>query len=283
MYQLEFTCTTPSSFIPRGLQNGKYKYALDPNYEEKVREMKEAGIKKVEFVIPYIMDIDAAKKMLKRTLKIIKKYKLTINSIHMPFNVFWMDMACQWENDRKDIINTVKNIIKYIDKHFNPKVYVFHPGGDEAKEETREKFMDYLVETIDEIATATKAYVCVENMVGGCLTNGLERIKEFADKSKNAYVIVDVNHFLDCKPQDAILALGDRVKAVHISDYDFVYERHMIPGDGLNDWNKIIGALEKIGYKGAFNYEVNMGRYGYTYKQLIENYEKLFEEYNKSK
>ena len=111
----------------------------------------------------------------------------------------------------------------------------------------------------------------------------MEKIKEFADKSKNAYVIVDVNHFLNDKPEDAILALGDRIKALHISDYDFVYERHMIPGDGLNDWNKIIGALEKIGYKGAFNYEVNMGRYGYTYKQLIENYEKLFEEYNISK
>lgn len=282
MYKLELTCTAPNTFIGKGMINGKYRYALDPKFEENLIEMKNAGIKKLEFVIPYIMDFDDAMKMFKKALKIVKKHKFIINSIHMPFNVFWIDVACQWVNDRKDTVNIVKKIFKITDK-FNPKAYVFHPGGVDATEENREKFMEYLVDSMDEIATATKAYVCVENMVGGHLTNGLDRIKEFADKSKNAYVIVDVNHFLDCKPQDAILALGDRVKAVHISDYDFVYERHMIPGDGLNDWNKIIGALEKIGYKGAFNYEVNMGRYGYTYKQLIENYEKLFEEYNKSK
>ncbi len=281
MYKLEFTCTIPNTFIGKGLINGKYRYELDPNFEKKLIKMKNAGITKIEFGIPYIMYYDDAMKMFKKALKIVKKHKFTINSFHMPFNVYWLDVACQWENDRKDTINLVKKIFKITDK-FNPKAYIFHPGGVDATPETRERFMDYLVKSMDEIATATKAYVCVENMVGGCLTNSLEKIKEFADKSKNAYVVIDTNHFLNDKPEDAILALGDRVKALHISDYDFVYERHMIPGDGLNDWNKIIGALEKIGYTGAFNYEVSVAKYGYTYKQLVENYEKLFEEYNKN-
>ena len=121
-------------------------------------------------------------------------------------------------------------------------------------------------------------------MVGGNLTNGVNQLKEYADKTKNGYVVIDVNHFLnEDRGEDAILAIGDKVKTLHISDNDFVYERHMMPGDGLNDWNKIIGALEKIGYKGMFNYELNVLKYDYPYKEIVANYEKLFKEYNETK
>ena len=120
-------------------------------------------------------------------------------------------------------------------------------------------------------------------MAGRHFLDTSEKMLAFLDKCKNAYTCVDVNHFYFEKPEDAILKYGNRIGTIHISDYDFIYERHKMPGDGLNDWNQIIGALEKIGYKGAFNYEVNMNSYGYTYKQLVENYEKLFNDYNQSK
>ena len=90
-----------------------------------------------------------------------------------------------------------------------------------------------------------------------------------------------MNHFLLDKTADAILALGKWVSAIHVSDYDGVYEKHWMPKEGSNNWIKIIGNLEKIGYNGAFTYEVDSVKYGYTYADIRKNYESLFEEYNK--
>ena len=284
MYKLELTCSLSSGVKSTGLKNGKYGYVLNAQLlKDSLKEMKEAGINKIEFCIPGLIYCDESMKMFKKALKIVKKYKMTINTFHLPYSVDWIDFACQWPNDRKEIVKWTKKLIKKLDK-FNPKAYIVHPGGKSAKPENREKFMEYLIESVNELASSTSVPICIENMVLGNLTNGLEQIKEYADKCEKGYVVIDTNHFLTDRPEDAILAIGgEKIKALHISDNDFVYERHMMPGDGLNDWNKIIGALEQIGYKGSFNYEVSMGKHGYTYKQLVENYEKLFEEYNKHK
>lgn len=284
MYKLEFSCTTPKAVISTGLKDGKYRYKLNPNYEKELIEMKNAGIKNVELSRWYTMYADETLKMLKRVLRLVKKHKFTVTTVHMPYTHNWIDLASPWENDRKEIVNWIyKRIFKITDK-LNPKAYIFHPGGNGAKPENREKFVDALLQSVEELSKLTAVPICVENMVGGNMTNGVNQIKEYAEKTKNGYVIIDVNHFLnEDRGEDAILAIGDKVKALHISDNDFVYERHMMPGDGLNDWNKIIGALEKIGYNGTFNYELNVAKYKYPYKDIVENYEKLFKEYNESK
>ena len=282
MYKLELSCSVGAGVVPTGLKNGKYGYVLDGKYEERIKAVKEAGIKKIEFEIPSVRYVDMSIKFFKKCLKIAKKHKITINTFHFPYSVDWMDFSCPWDNDRKEIVRWLGELFKITDK-FNPKAYIFHPAGQGCNADNREKYMQYLLESVEGLAKLTKVPICIENMVVGNMTNGLAQIKEYADKTKSGYVVVDTNHFVKDRPEDAILALGDKVKALHISDNDFIYERHMMPGDGLNDWNKIIGALEKIGYSGTFNYEVSLSKYGYNYKDVVANYEKLFENYNKSK
>jgi sugar phosphate isomerase/epimerase len=51
-----------------------------------------------------------------------------------------------------------------------------------------------------------------------------------------------------------------------------------MPGEGKIDWNALLGAFEKIGYKGAFNYELTA-----PLADIKENYEKLFTAYDKTK
>ncbi len=285
MYKLELTCTTPHAVNPTGLKNGKYTYKFDvEHYESTLIKMKNAGINKLEFVIPGVMYYEDSMKMLKTALKLVKKHKMTINSVHFPYLVYWLDFTCPWEKDREDIFNIAKKLFKIMDK-FNPKAYIFHPGGENTiKIEDREKYMGYLVDAINYLADFTTVPLCIENMVLGAMTNGLEQLKDYSDRCEKGYVIIDTNHFLKDKPEDAIKAIGkDKLKALHISDNDFIYERHWLPGKGANDWNKIIGALEEIGYDGAFNYEINMERWGYSYEELVENYENLFKAYNESK
>ena len=282
MYKLELSSSVgvPTS-IPQGLKDGRFRYKFNPKYEQQLIEIKKSGIKNIEFGFGGSLYADDVVKNFKHALRLVKKHKLIITSVHFPFNALWIDLATEYEADRKEIIKWISKFFKYFDK-YDIKAYVFHPGGNTISENEWEKAMDYLCCAAEDLAKLTKVPICIENMVIGKMTNTIDKIVAFAEKAPNAYVVLDTNHYLTERPEDAILRLGKRIKALHISDNNFVTEQHKMPGDGLNDWNKIIGALETIGYDGMFNYEVSMS-HGYTYQQILENYNKLFEEYNKNK
>jgi len=59
-------------------------------------------------------------------------------------------------------------------------------------------------------------------------------------------------------PQDWILTLGGRIKAVHVKDYDLrcTGSAGFCPlGEGSVDWPQVIGALRQVGYDGPLTYE----------------------------
>ncbi len=283
MYKLDLSISVgcPTT-IPQGLKNGKFRYKFNENYEKKLIELKKAGIKNIEFGFGGSLYADDVVKNFKKALKLVKKHKINITSVHLPFSAMWVDLSTEYEADRKEIVKWITQFFKYF-KKYDLKAYVLHPGGEWVSEKQWDMAMDSLCRSAEELAKATDVPICIENMVQGKMTNTIDKIATFAEKAPNAYVVLDTNHYLTERPEDAILRLGKRIKALHISDNNFVTEQHKMPGDGLNDWNKIIGALETIGYDGMFNYEVSMGHKGYTYEGIVENYNKLFDEYNKSK
>ena len=130
------------------------------------------------------------------------------------------------------------------------------------------------------MVASTKANVCMENMVAS-FPGTIPAMKEILEQVEGGKCCIDMNHFLHDKPEDAVYALKDWVTNIHVSDYDFVYEKHWMPKQGKNDWMKIIGALDEIGYKGAFMYEVAREKHGYTFADIRRNYEELFEDYAK--
>jgi sugar phosphate isomerase/epimerase len=65
-------------------------------------------------------------------------------------------------------------------------------------------------------------------------------------------------------------AIGSRIITLHVSDYDFIDERHLLPGEGKNDWAAIVDALERADYAGPWMYEVgSLGKV--TLKDLPAN------------
>ena len=79
---------------------------------------------------------------------------------------------------------------------------------------------------------------------------------EYLTDSPALYVCCDVNHLFKETPQDFIRALGAKVVTTHMSDWDGIDERHWLPGEGINDWQKILAALDEVGYVGPFLFEV---------------------------
>jgi hypothetical protein len=86
-------------------------------------------------------------------------------------------------------------------------------------------------------------------------------------------VCVDVNHFLQETAEDGVKALGERIITTHISDHDYLDEKHWLPMQGKIDWKKLLKAFDEIGYLGVFNYEVSQD---FTPVEIKENYDTLF-------
>ena len=77
-------------------------------------------------------------------------------------------------------------------------------------------------------------------------------------------------------------AIGSSIVTLHVSDYDFIDERHMLPGEGKVDWKAVIEHLERLDYNGPWMYEVSMEpmpnrRTGpvLTLEDLVENFKWL--------
>ena len=67
--------------------------------------------------------------------------------------------------------------------------------------------------------------------------------------------------------------VGRKIVTLHVSDYDFIDERHLLPLKGKNDWKAILASLEKdAGYRGPFLYEVSGRDPEVTHASFRENH-----------
>ncbi len=72
---------------------------------------------------------------------------------------------------------------------------------------------------------------------------------------------VDIGHAemagLDTSAAVMIETLGERVEALHIHDNDLLHDSHMLPFQGGIDFQAVIDALKKIGYRGDITMEAD--------------------------
>lgn len=81
-------------------------------------------------------------------------------------------------------------------------------------------------------------------------------------------VCVDTGHsnkamrFGNPDPAEVIRRLGNRITLLHLNDNDTLTDQHKMPLSGSIDWAAVLGALEEVGYRGVYNMELNLKRYG---------------------
>ncbi len=220
---------------------------------------------------------------VKEFVQIIKKNGMKLNSVHLPSALPFWEFDSLDEDQRKLSVERAKWAISQFEKD-EPKYFVIHPGKlDIQDKDVRWKMMEQLRKSMIELCDSTDATICLENMSRGIMVNSAEEMLWLLEKVPKLMAVIDINHpFIDA-PEDLILKVGNRIKCLHVSDRDEIAERHYLPGDGVLNWNNIIGALEKIGYQGEFTYEVSLRARKTPISEIRKNYEKLFEDYNNSK
>ena len=205
-----------------------------------------------------------------------KETGVKVWSFHLPFSLVKRpdDPEEEWEEVFPLLRDYVVNCGAVGIKHM-----ILHSSGESHQlEETelREVRMQRALAHITQLSDVCKAngcVLCVEVLPRFCLGNSSAEIQRIMDSNSDLRLCFDVNHLLKEDHVEFIRNVGEYAITTHISDYDFIDERHWFPLEGQIPWKNVQDELEKVGYEGPFMYEVRMK--GHTWSDVVKNHEAL--------
>lgn len=223
----------------------------------------------------------------KNTLALSRDSGVELWSLHLPFYPFeTLNIAT---NDTKLRNRTIEFLTEnYIKRgaDIGIKTAVIHPSAEPYAENEREELIKVGAESLAELAeSAAKCgmRIAVEDLPRTCLGNCSDDIKKLIALNDKLRVCLDTNHLLAEKNVDFVKALGDKIVTLHVSDYDYLNERHWLPYEGKVNWVELVSALEDAGYAGPFMYEIELKtsktivRRDLTFADFAENYKACVE------
>lgn len=243
-----------------GISCNPYKERMKPVFEH----CQKAGVGAIEISFLYNMcGFDCAKNIFDTAdfseLKNLSEGTgVKLWSYHLPFDHGEVNIASL---DKKVREQTIALDSAMIEKSAECGIgmIVIHPSGEPIDDKDRADSMECAKEGIlklNETAKKCGVTLAVENLPRTCLGNVGMEIMDIVKQDDSMAVCFDVNHLLMQSHKDFVEEVGYRIKTVHISDYDFINERHFAPGQGKIDWKELFELLHKINYKGPFMNEV---------------------------
>ncbi|MBO5480965.1 MAG: sugar phosphate isomerase/epimerase [Clostridia bacterium] len=215
--------------------------------------------------------------LVKSRLAEISKSGLILNGVHLPYggtrNVAHLD-----DSMREEAIRRHLEMIALADT-YKPRAYILHGSWEPVKDEERAEGLRRMVEAVNYMQTKTQTPIALESLPRTCLLNTAAEMLDVAKKLNKPYFCLDVNHFLQETTESVIPKIGQWIVTTHISDHDYINERHLMPGKGKIAWQKVIAALEQVGYQGVWNYELRADEYA-CMQDIKDNFDSLFGEYN---
>ena len=240
--------------------------------------MAEAGILQAELssgkIGPYFEELEFPRRG-RELVAMAREHGVEITSLHLPFLPFVrLDPASPFAAVRKNVVEKQTELLRACGEA-GIKLAVIHPSAEPYPEPARPRLLEASIDTLGKLCEAARengVTLLAENLPRTCLGRTSDEMLRFLRAIPELRAVFDTNHSLKEDNVHFIRALGDKILSLHVSDYDFVDERHLLPLEGKNDWEAILSALEEVGYEGRFLYEL---RSGYSYARIAENYRRL--------
>lgn len=242
--------------------------------------MNSAGVKAVELSFGDYTDID-----FKKIKSLSEKYNVGLWSLHLPFMPFEkIDISSTDSDMRKANVEMLCGIVAS-SAETGINRFVIHASGEPVLPPVRTERMKCSKDSLYKLSEYIKEYngvLAVENLPRTCLGNCSKEINELTAVNDNLLVCFDTNHLSEETARDFVKNLNKKIETVHISDYDFVGEKHWLPGCGKVDWKEIIELLDNKDYTGPILYEVSFKKGNYpsgkevTFVDLSDNYNHFF-------
>lgn len=201
-------------------------------------------------------------KELIRQKELIHKHGLSVSQAHAPWR--WPK-----DNDPEECIRWLAAMKKAISGAHTLECprFVVHPlmpymDTAEGKDEVWAMNEVFIAELAD-YASRYGITVCVENLPFPLypLTT-VEQVCELVDKlnRENLKVCLDTGHaaiFFGKNVGDAVRYIENRLEAIHVHDNMGKEDEHLIPGDGIIDWDGFCAALKEMGFGGVISLETS--------------------------
>ena len=280
---VKYTVEVLSMTYAQGLKRGASLCFSGCYDESSLSALRDAGIECVElsFNFDKFMNVIRFPERWQECAELAERVGVELWSIHLPFSQV-LDISSPEEHYRAITYYTHTRLIEAAGKA-GVKVAVLHPGAEPISLEERSERLANSRDGIRKLREACDRaglLLAVETLPRTCLCNSSSEMIELL-RGTGAGIVFDTNHSLGEDNVAFLAALADSgipIYSLHISDYDFVDERHRLPGDGCNDWSALISILERAGYSGPLMYEVvrqPQDREPITEAQLGENMRSL--------
>ncbi len=224
-----------------------------PSSEEIFASYAKSGIEYMELssVYSFYKDLDYT-----AVAETAEKYGVKLWSLHLPFEA---DIDISNPTCAEETVQMHKAII---DKAASVgiKTFILHPSAEPIEDSDRPLRMALSKKNLTrlaEYAAERGAVIAVENLPRTCLGRNSSEMLELLSADERLCVCFDTNHLLTEDSVKFIKTLKNKIITTHVSDYDFINERHWMPGEGKLDWQGILAALKEIGYEGPWLYEIN--------------------------
>jgi sugar phosphate isomerase/epimerase len=240
-----------------GLSLNKQNYSKDF-----CRRMLKSGIDYAEVSLCWGYDIgeteDFADQVLKGGLKIW--------SLHIPFGPVPDWDPSNWvEAERKAAVSRILPYFGLAQRTGACRLILhtsFEPIPDEDRGRRGEAFGRSL-EELGRKSRETDVLVCVENLPRTCMGNTSDEILALIRSYPDIFLCCDLNHMMQETTEAFLKKCIDRVRTVHISDYDGIDEKHWLPGEGIIKWERVSDLLKN--YDGVYMMELKAHKDGRAY------------------
>ena len=226
---------------------------------ESMKANKAAGLDYIEVTMNDVIgkDPQGAPERAQALMNDIQEAGLKVWSVHMPYSRT-IDISLLDDAKRADAVQYVKDMMR-VAGIFQPQYIVLHPSSEPIYPDEREERLAQSHASIGELAEVAKeigATLCVENLPRTCLGQNGEEMMKLIEGYDEVGLCFDTNHLIYQSHSDYFKAVGKgKIKTVHISDYDFADERHLIPGEGLIDNKALWDGIKENGYEGIMMFE----------------------------
>ena len=227
-----------------------------PLCEEFFESCKNAGITHIE-ISP--SPAESAEMDFAGLARLSRQSGVSLWSYHLPFcSPEYLDISSpDAEVRRRAVESHCKTIGHGADAGI--KIFVVHASSEPIPDKTRAMQLDIARESLDTLArTAERCgeVIAVEDLPRSCLGHNSAEMLYLIGANPGLRICFDTNHLLIEDNLDFIDAVGKYIATTHVSDYDFIDERHWLPGEGKVDWQALYKKLVGTGYNGVWMYEL---------------------------
>lgn len=226
---------------------------------ESMKQYKASGVEYLEVTINPLIKQDRTKayERARKLSEEILDAEMQIWSVHLPFSRM-LDISVLDDSLRRANVDFIKEMIRLAGM-FHPKYLVLHPSSEPIADEDRAQRLLNSHESIGELAEAAKeigAFICVENLPRTCLGQTGKEMMQLIDGYDDVFLCFDTNHLFYQTHSEYLNEIPKgKIKTLHLSDYDFVKESHLPPGQGMINWEELFKGIKQNGYDGVMMFE----------------------------